>query len=112
MVCIIRRDSNNRAMTRYTQQPFPEELSRLLTERGMSIRALAREVDVSDAHLSKILRRQSYKTVSADLAERVAAALGLGVGYFKEAREGFVMDQIKADPELRDRLYRRLSRRR
>jgi transcriptional regulator with XRE-family HTH domain len=90
---------------RRTQAPFVEELPRLLSERGLSLRALARDVGVSDSHLSRILRAEAYKTVSADLAERVAVALGLDPGFFVEAREGFIIEQIKQHPRLRDRLY-------
>jgi transcriptional regulator with XRE-family HTH domain len=92
----------------YARAPFVDELPRLLRERSMSLRALARAVGVSDAHLSRILRRVSYKTVSPELARRVAVTLGLAEGYFVEDREGYVIDRIKADPALRDRLYSEL----
>jgi transcriptional regulator with XRE-family HTH domain len=93
-----------------TQAPFVEELPRVLRARGMSIRGLAREVGVSDSHLSKILRGTYYKTVSPDLASRVALALGLEEDHFPETREGYVVAAVRGDPTLRDRLYDQLRR--
>jgi len=92
-----------------TQHPLPEELPRVLREQNVSIRELARRVEISDSHLSRILAGQ--KTPTADLARRISVALGLKRGFFVEDREGAVIDAVKADPELRDRLYRRLRRR-
>lgn len=91
-----------------TNAPFVEELPRLLEERKLTLRALARKAGVSDAHLSRVLRRKDYKTPSADLARRVARALELPDDYFAEYREGVVIDEIKANARLRDRLYDQL----
>jgi transcriptional regulator with XRE-family HTH domain len=74
----------------------------------MSLRALARQVEVSDSHLSKAVRGVDYKRVSGPLATRVAEALGLDPGYFPESREALVTERVHNDPELRDRLYKRL----
>lgn len=93
-----------------TNQPFVEEVPRLLKERGMSIRALAREAGVTNAHLSRVLRHANYKAPSVELARRVSAALGLPPDYFPEFREGTVVDAIRSNPALRDRLFNRLSR--
>ncbi|MBA2359788.1 MAG: hypothetical protein H0V79_02430 [Actinobacteria bacterium] len=76
----------------------------------MSIRALARAVGVTDAHLSRVLRRAAYKSASPDLARRVALTLGLPNGYFVEDRLGFVIDHIREHPRVRDELYDRLKR--
>lgn len=95
-------------MKHCTEHRFVEELPRLLAQREMSLRALARQVGVTDAHLSRVLRRVGYKTPSGELAGRVAEALGLPIDYFPEYREAFVIDQIKRDSRLRDQLYDRL----
>jgi transcriptional regulator with XRE-family HTH domain len=94
-----------------TQRPFADELPRLLDQRQLSIRGLARMVGVSDAHLSRVLRRASYKTISGDLARRIALALDLDEGYFIEARQRYIIDRIEREPRLRDRLYDELHRR-
>lgn len=94
-----------------TDQPFVIEVPRLLAEQQLSLRALARMTGVTDAHLSRVLRQVNYKTPSADLARRVAAALDLPEDYFPEFREGFVIEQVKRNPRLREELYKRLRRR-
>lgn len=76
----------------------------------MSLRALAREIGVSDSHLSRVLRRSDYKTPSRDLMRRVSAALTLPADYFPEARESEVIERIKSDPKLRDKIYDQLRR--
>lgn len=92
-----------------TERSFVVEVPDLLRERGWSIRELGRRAGVTDAHLSRVLRRASYKTPSADLARRVAAALGLPDDYFPEFREAFVIDAVREDPGLREELYRKLT---
>jgi transcriptional regulator with XRE-family HTH domain len=95
---------------RRSQTPFVEELPRLLQEREMSLRAVAAQSGVSSSYLSRVLRRVEYKTPGPELVRRVAVALGLPHDYFPEFREGFVVDRVKADRKLRDRLYDRLKR--
>jgi transcriptional regulator with XRE-family HTH domain len=95
-----------------TERSFVEELPSLLHEREMSLRALAREVGVTDAHLSRLLRGVGYRTrPSSELARRVALALELPADYFPEYRETVVIELIKRDPKLREELYERLKRR-
>ena len=93
-----------------TDTPFVDELPRLLRERGMSLRALAATIDVSDSHLSRVLRRADYKTPSPDLTRRVALSLGLPPDYFPEFREAYVVEQVRRDSKLRNDLYSRLTR--
>jgi transcriptional regulator with XRE-family HTH domain len=88
------------------QQPFSEVLPELLLARGMSLRALARQVGVSDAHLSRVLRGVGYRTrPSSELARRVAVALDLPGDFFVEVRETAVVDEVRRNAELRDRLF-------
>jgi transcriptional regulator with XRE-family HTH domain len=97
-------------MADQTDTPFIEELPRLLHDRGMSLRALAATIGISDSHLSRVLRRADYKTPSPDLTRRVARALGLPPDYFLEFREAYVIERIRSDPKLRNDLYARLIR--
>jgi transcriptional regulator with XRE-family HTH domain len=90
--------------------PFTEELPRLLRERGLSLRALAKQVGVADSHLSRAVRQADYKRASAELTSRIAVALGLPPDYFPEYREAYVIERLTGDPELRNELYARLSR--
>lgn len=97
-------------MADQTDTPFTEELPRLLHDRGMSLRALAATIGISDSHLSRVLRRVDYKTPSPDLMRKVARALGLQPDYFLEFREAYVIERIRSDPKLRNDLYARLIR--
>jgi len=77
----------------------------------MSLRALARQLEISDSHLSRVLRQTDYKRASPDLTSRVAVVFGLPADYFPEFREAFVIEKISSDPQLREQLYKRLTRR-
>jgi transcriptional regulator with XRE-family HTH domain len=92
-----------------TNRPFAEEVPRLLREHGKSIRGLAKEVNVANSFLSRALRGAQYKSPSGALAERVAVAFGKERDFFPEAREDFVIGEIRNDAELRDELYDRLQ---
>ncbi len=96
---------------KWTNTPFADEVPPLLAERGMSVRALAREAGVSQPHLSRVLRRVDYKTPSLELCRAVAEALDLPEDYFPEFREAAVARELAADPLFRDRLYRQLNKR-
>lgn len=100
------------AMRDRTQRPFVEELPALLRERRMSLRELGRQVDVTDSHLSRLLRGVGYRTKpSKELARRVAVALGLEPDYFLEYREAVVIEAVRTDRRLREELYDRVRRR-
>jgi len=90
-----------------TNVPFSDELPRLLAERDMSTRELARRVDVSHSHISRVVRRRNDKTPSPDLVRRISVELNLPEDYFPEYREAAVIEHLKADPKLRDELYER-----
>lgn len=92
-----------------TDQPFVEELPRLLEERGYSLRRLAREAGVDPSHLSRVLRQTGYKTPSGELTGKVAEALGFPKDYFPEYRQAVVLERVQTDTELRERLYAELK---
>jgi transcriptional regulator with XRE-family HTH domain len=91
---------------RETVRALREELPDLLSERGLSIRGLARELGINDSFLTRVLK--GTKSPSADLTRRITKTLGLPPGYFVEDREAAVIDAVRADPRLRDRLYAEL----
>jgi transcriptional regulator with XRE-family HTH domain len=95
-----------------TNVPFSDELPRLLAERDMSTRELARRVGVSHSHISRVVRRRDDKTPSPDLVRRISVELDLPEDYFPEYRESVVIEHLKADPKLRDELYKRLGQER
>lgn len=89
--------------------PFEQELPALLAARGLSLRAIAAAAGVSPSHLSRALRGADRKSASAKLIEAVAAALGLPSDHFPETREAYVVERIRNDPVLRDRLFDELT---
>ncbi|HMS71523.1 MAG TPA: hypothetical protein PKB03_00680 [Baekduia sp.] len=91
----------------YSTVPVHETLPSLLRERRLSIRALARDIEVHPSHLSRVMRQSTGKRVSGQLATRIALALGLRHDYFPEARLDAVERAVRNDPILRDGVYRR-----
>ena len=96
------------ARQRWTQSSFRDELPRLLAERGISQRELARRVGVNQSYLTFV--RQGRRAPSRKLLEGAATALDLQVEYFREYREAVVIEQLRADPGVVDRLYRLVRR--
>jgi transcriptional regulator with XRE-family HTH domain len=91
-------------------RPFSAELPDLLRERELSLRALARMVDVGGDHLSRVLRGDRAKRATGELTRRVAVALDLPEDYFPEARLEFILDRLSEHPDLRDRVYDQLRK--
>lgn len=75
----------------------------------MSQRKLAQLIDLNQSHLSRVLRAANRTRPSIELIERVSRALDLPDGYFPELREAAVIERVKTDPGLRDKLYARLD---
>lgn len=96
-------------MRPFPQAPFGLEVRRLLLERKMSLRALARQAGVDPSHLSRVLRGAAYKSPSVDLIRRVASALDVSPQRFPEFRQGIVLKHVRGDPAFRDRLYAELT---
>jgi transcriptional regulator with XRE-family HTH domain len=86
-----------------TQRRFLEEVPALLAEHGISARELARRVGVDQSYLAFVIGGR--RSPSRRLLEGAAAALGLPPDYFREYREAIVLERIKADPALLDRIY-------
>lgn len=96
-------------MPRWSERPFVEELPRLLAERKMSLRALAREIGVSQAYLWNVVHQRHSKRANADLLRRIALTLGKPEDYFPEYREAVVLERVRSDGKLRDQLYKRIT---
>ena len=100
-------------MAARTNRSFADEVNRLLEDRGLSASALARQVGVSQGHLSRLLRQADYRrSPSLRLARSVARALDLPDDYFSEYREAYVVERIQKSSRLRDELYDMLRERR
>ncbi len=62
-------------------------------------------VGVNQSHLWRVIRRANKKTVSGELAERIALALDLPPDWFPETRQARLFEYVRADIALCDRLY-------
>ncbi len=95
-------------MAERTQVPFREALPSLLFERGVSLRELSRRLGKDATFLSRV--RRGHQRIPDDLPARVAVALGLPEDYFPEAREAFILEAVRTQPDLRERLYQTVAR--
>lgn len=95
-----------------TTEPLDEALPALLAERGLSLRALALELEVDPGHLSKAVRRLEGKRATRGLLERIANVLGVDPAYFSEYRQHLVVEALESNPKRRDELYDELVARR
>jgi transcriptional regulator with XRE-family HTH domain len=90
-------------MQERSSRPFEDELPRLLKQRGMSLRQLAKILEINVSHLSRVTRKQ--KRVTPELAKRAAVKLNLPPDYFPEVREAYVRERLRRQPGLLDRTY-------
>lgn len=93
--------------------PITQGLPGLLASHDpkMSVLQLAKAAAVSASHLSRALRETDGKTVGADLAARIAAALGKPHDFFPEYRRATVIEALRDDQALCDRIYDELGER-
>jgi transcriptional regulator with XRE-family HTH domain len=92
------------ARAEVTQQPFAEELPRLLRERRTTLRALAREIGgVDHSYLSRMINGKTR--VNPLHAQRIARHLGLPADYFPEVREAAIIDAVRENAQLRELIY-------
>jgi len=87
-----------------------ELLPKLLAERGESQRQFSEAIGFGQAYLSRVLGGQ--RAPSLRLLEAVTKGLGLPKDYFPEYREQVVIEAIKEDGGLRDKIYDSLARKR
>lgn len=73
----------------------------------MSLRELSRRLGKDATFLSRVRRGQ--QRIPDGLPARVAVALGLPEDYFPEAREALILEAVRAQPDLRERLYRAVA---
>jgi pilus assembly protein CpaF len=85
--------------------PFSDAWSELFKEQGWTQRKVAEDLELDRSFLSKALRGANYKRLSADVIARLSELAGLPADYFPEVREHSVIEAVRSDPSLRDRLY-------
>ncbi len=79
-----------------------------MDERGWSQRDLSAAVSVDPAHISRLLKRGTRLRATPELLARVARAFDLDPEFFAEYREWCVLEAVRRNPSLRERLYARV----
>ena len=92
-------------MTEFTNERFRDAVADLMYEHGWTQRELSAAVGVDPAHMCRLLRHGSSRRATPELLARVAQAFGLRPEYFPEYREWRVLEAVRTDPSLRERLY-------
>jgi transcriptional regulator with XRE-family HTH domain len=93
---------------RYTEEPFGEAISRLMAEQSITYRGLANETGLSAGYLNHLVHG-NRPVPSDDVIARLAGALGVDASHFREVRIRAISEGLERNPELVDRLYKRLS---
>ena len=83
-------------------------MERLMTETGLTYRALAEKTDLSAGYLNHIVHG-NRPVPSNDVIVRIAEALGVEAEHFREYRIRVITEKLETMPELIDRLYKRLA---
>lgn len=100
---------DTRRVDEQTDEPFVAYVERWLATERVTIAGLASRAGIDRGHLYRVLKRQNFKTPSADLIDKVAAVVDMPAAAFPEFREAKVLEAIRDDPRLRDRVYAELA---
>jgi transcriptional regulator with XRE-family HTH domain len=93
---------------RFSTEPFGPTVERLMTETGVTYRALAQKTGLSAGYLNHLVHG-NRPVPSNDVVQTLAGALGVEPEHFREYRLRVITDRLEAMPELIDRLYKRLG---
>jgi plasmid maintenance system antidote protein VapI len=88
-----------------TNQAFRDAVGELMDERGWCQRDLSAAVGVDPAHISRLLKSGSRLRATPQLMMRVARAFEVDPEYFVEYREWCVLEAVRRNPSLRERLF-------
>ena len=91
---------------RFSEESFGPTVERLMTETGLTYRALADKTKLSAGYH---LVHGNRPVPSNDVVQTLAGALGVEPEHFREYRLRVITDKLEAMPELIDRLYKRLG---
>lgn len=92
-------------MEERTHLPVAQSLPCLLSKRSVTLRGLARELEVTHSYLSRAVRGVESKRLSPHLLIAIADRLGVAPDYFPEYREYVALAAVRRDAAVRDQLY-------
>lgn len=93
---------------RHTDKPFGDAISLLMAEQNITYRGLATETGLSAGYLNHLVHG-NRPVPSEEVISRLAGALGVDPSHFREVRIRVISEALEKNPELVDRLYKRLS---
>ena len=93
---------------RFSEDPFGPTVERLMSETGVTYRALADKTKLSAGYLNHLVHG-NRPVPSDDVIAALGKALGVQPEHFREVRIRRIAERLEAMPELIDRLYRRLG---
>ena len=93
---------------RFSEEAFGPTVERLMTETGVTYRALADKTKLSAGYLNHLVHG-NRPVPSNDVVETLAGALGVEPEHFREYRLRVITEKLEAMPDLIDRLYKRLG---
>ncbi len=93
---------------RFSEDPFGETLERLMTESGVTYRALASKTKLSAGYLNHLVHG-NRPVPSNEIVQALASALDVEPEHFREYRLRVITERLEEMPELIDRLYKRLG---
>ena len=93
---------------KFSEDPFGPTIERLLTETGLTYRALASKTGLSAGYLNHLVHG-NRPVPSNDVMHTLAGALGIEPEHFREYRLRVITDRLEAMPEMIDRLYKRFG---
>ena len=92
----------------YSSEPLGPTIERLMTETGITYRALAEKTNLSAGYLNHIVHG-NRPVPSNDVLARLAGAFGVKPEHFREYRIRVITDRLEQMPDLVDRLYKKLG---
>ena len=93
---------------RFSDDAFGATVERLMTDQGITYRALADKTNLSAGYLNHLVHG-NRPVPSNDVVETLAGALGVEPEHFREYRLRVITDRLEEMPDMIDRLYRRLG---
>ena len=93
---------------RFSTEPFGPTVERLMTETGVTYRALADKTKLSAGYLNHLVHG-NRPVPSNDVVKTLAGALGVEPEHFREYRLRVITERLEALPDMIDRLYKRLG---
>jgi transcriptional regulator with XRE-family HTH domain len=90
---------------RYSEEPFGPTVEALMTETGLTYRALAEKTKLSAGYLNHIVHG-NRPVPSNEVIARLAKAFKVDPEHY---RIRVITDKLERTPELIDRLYKRLA---